>query len=507
MMRSIVVVAVSWVLVTSSVIAIVTAVIIREGSTTCRVAPTLAVTPPGKKKKKNDDDQDTSAGFFNTKRRVGRDVTVLSAAQYLIVQQRRSNNDGKKNNRPVRILDAMSASGIQGLRIAKEAPILAALRHQTTIIPSVQHQSFLLPEFEVVLNDMDPEAYNLIKANIASSSDKDNNDLSTLRASNRVAQSLLYDDEPYQFIVLDPFGSTTPHLDAALYNAPHGGRIELCATDVNVLYGSRPNMARRHYNTAVVSSTRRPPGYRERGIRLMLASVAQAAGRYDKGVRPLYCISTEHYCLVSVEILRRGVSDGGGGNVVDHTTQQVQPVTICSNCNAVATQTSSKDSSLPSSCCENPKDIDLVQGPLWVGPLFDAETVEEMAQLLDVLVEGNHLITGMSDGGSAECSSNSNDVDGNVFISRETAKLLQRLREEARVDHSTTGVKFTRRPDFASPQWTPKMDWVVKELTLAGFQASRTHLDPKAIRTNAAPDEFDRCVRDANQKTKHAKLS
>ena len=293
-----------------------------------------------------------------------------------------------------------------------------------------------------------------------------------IRATNRVAQSLLYDEDPFEVIILDPFGSAVPHLDAAFSNVPHGGRIELCATDVNVLYGSRPSIARRHYSSATILSDRRPPGYRERGIRLLLAAVAQAAGRHDKGIRPLYSVSKEHYCLVSVQVMRRG--DNG---IVNRTAQQVQPVQICSNCNYAQVATTSPT---PSPCCGSTKDFELSQGPLWVGPLFDVDVIESMVRI------------------ARDTNFRTPDGQELAVISKDTQAILEMIQQESILEDAL----FTRRPAIAAPEWTPKLDYVQDELERRGFRSSRTHFDPQALRCNASPSEFDACVQEAVRKNR-----
>ena len=52
----------------------------------------------------------------------------------------------------------------------------------------------------------------------------------------------------------------------------------MCATDVSVLYGTRPNLALRYYGA--VLAPQRPPCFRERGMRVLLAAAARSAGIY-----------------------------------------------------------------------------------------------------------------------------------------------------------------------------------------------------------------------------------
>lgn len=395
--------------------------VVSEGSvSSINVAAALAAKPG------------SEPGFYNSKRRVGRDFCVLSVAQWL----------STKDNRIVvpRLLDAHCASGIQGLRVAIESPLLAQALLGTPA-PA---------ELHVVLNDSDEEAVKVAASNAGN--------FPGVTVTQRVAQALLH-EESFDISVLDPFGCTTPFLDAALARAPHEGLLEICATDVGALYGSRPAVAKRHYH-ATLSSSPRPPCFRERGVRLLIAAVAQAAARYDKGVEPILGVSTEHYCVVSLRIIR-------GRKGADAALKQVQPIRICSSCGAYGI-----GDDVPQCGCKATSANDVgvgtdarEEGPLWSGPLYDNVVINQMVAM-----------------------SNLKEAEG--LISSATHKLLSILDNEATVDSI-----FHRRPGVAAGGKTPKLDNVLDELHRRGYLAARTHFDPKALKTNASTREFDNVVK------------
>ncbi|GFH44477.1 hypothetical protein CTEN210_00951 [Chaetoceros tenuissimus] len=396
----------------------------------------------------------SSSGFYNPKRRIGRDMVVLSTAHFLVNESRKHHEKSRKDGyckemRMARLLDATCATGIQGLRVYQESPILAK-----AFLSDIGETNVKIPDLNVILNDLDENALEIAKKNADSLNRENENQNTGVEMSQRVAQSLLH-EETFEISVLDPFGSVQPFLDAAFARAPSNGMIEICATDVGVLYGTRPNMAKRHYNAHL--SAKRPPCYRERGVRLMLAAIAQAAGRNDRGISPVYSISTEHFCLLSVKVLR-------GAKAADETANLIQPIKICQTCGA----SSSRDDA-PMCDCE--PDIQGVgkeaieEGPIWVGPLHDYEIIKDMNSLADL-------------------------HEASEFISRDTKKLLKTLEEEAQVKGM-----FHRRPDVAGKGNIPKLTNILERLCQHNFNSSRTHFCTKSIKTDATAKEFDAIVK------------
>lgn len=455
-----------------------------------QVSPTMA-TKPG-----------STPGFYNPKRRIGRDFVVLSVAHWLATEAKRraakeknsnpENNTGSNTSssrRPVRLLDATCATGIQGLRTIVESPILARAILSKQIIhdehgPNTmkddddsQHiirqrlKAIEPPELQLVLNDMDEDAVDITKQNVKSvlrepsishqeGIDFQHSNMTmmhnnmNINVTQRVAQAILH-EETFEVSVLDPFGTVQPFLDAALSRAPQGGLIEVCATDVGVLYGTRPSIAARHYHARL--SHKRPPCHRERGVRLLFAAIAQAAGRHDRGVEAVYGISTEHFCLVSMRVLR-------GAKAADSTARQLKYVKICRKCGAAGINLGER-----SACGCQPTDgagtSAEEEGPLWTGPLHDLDTVKQMAEIACL-----------------------DEAKG--FIGTETCTFLEMLREEAAITNM-----FHRRPGVAAGGRTPKLNEVTEELQRRGFETARTHFCAKSLKTEASVKEFDAAVK------------
>jgi tRNA G26 N,N-dimethylase Trm1 len=461
----------------------------------------------------------STAAFYNPKRRVGRDCSVLSVAQWLLQRTNKQQQQQQQRPVPVNVLDAHAASGITGLRVAIESPILAAAAYQhdedSLLLERNQENNSnttstrnnwnnlddndnedddndenfsklrsSVPPLHVVLNDVDPAAVqvavhntntHVAKAALPSTS--------IISVSNRNSQSLWHETS-FDISLVDPFGCTTACLDAALAQAPQGGLIDVCATDVTALYGGRPAIVSRHYNGAhLTTHPHRPPCFKERGVRLLLAAVAQAAGRHDRGIKPLYSLSTAHYVVVAIHVVRRGEAKTFGP---DAAMRHVQRVSICRSCGAAGGRSDDDDdiassataSTTPDCSCDeklNPGSGTSAspEGPLWLGPLHDPTHLQEMIRLAG-LPQARHWIT------------------------PETQRVLQTMYEESLVESPSSSRNYTlfhRRPSLAAPGQMPRLDHLIDELQQRGYKACRTQFDSQALKSNASPSAFDDAVR------------
>ena len=194
---------------------------------------------------------------------------------------------GPKNKKPLypaqslRILDALSATGLRALRYAKEIPLVTS----------------------IIANDLSSSATASIKLNVAhnallskitiSTSDALEHMYSTMsRAHGRMPQS-------YHVIDLDPYGTAAPFLDAAVQAITDGGLLCVTCTDAGVFasvgylektfsqYGGLPLKG---------------PHAHEAGLRLILYAIATTAARYGIAIEPLLSLSIDFYARVFVRV-------------------------------------------------------------------------------------------------------------------------------------------------------------------------------------------------------------
>jgi tRNA (guanine26-N2/guanine27-N2)-dimethyltransferase len=251
------------------------------------------------------------APFYNPAMILNRDLSLL-VAQWLINSWRGQ----------VRLLDGLAASGVRGIRMAKE----------------------LEGDFTVIINDCDEQARCLIEENVA------RNNVDDVVVVNKDLNQLL-SEERYQYIDIDPFGSPVYFVDAAVRSIVNNGVIACTATDTATLCGVYPRVCRRRYGAMPFHSFI----MKEIGLRILLDFIGREAVKYDKGIEPLVCHVTDHYFRVYVRI-RNGVR---------HANESVDEIR-CVDSNEVSL-----------SSTEN-----VAIGPLWMGRLHKKRMVQELRTLL-----------------------------------------------------------------------------------------------------------------------------
>lgn len=259
-----------------------------------------------------------SAGavFYNPEMELNRDISISAISAFLNMEDLEPAG--------TTYADVMSASGIRGIRVAKEAGVSCRL------------------------NDWAKSAFELLQHNIRL------NGLEALcTASNQNANALMH-REHFDIVDLDPFGSPAPYLDAA---ARCAGRL-LCitATDTAPLCGAHLNSGIRKY-AAVPLNTEY---HREMGARILLGAAVRALAMQDKGVKILLTHATRHYVRTYIQI-RKGVTHADGA------MQRMGFISHCFNCG----YRSWKVGLVPAcrtECPECGKSLRYA-GPLWLGSI------------------------------------------------------------------------------------------------------------------------------------------
>ena len=165
-------------------------------------------------------------------------------------------------------LDALAATGVRGIRFAKELGI------------------------ETTINDKDSRAVEIIKKNLELNNVE-------ARVTNRDANALMI-EEKYNYVDIDPFGTPVPFIDSAILS---GKIIGITATDTATLGGRNRRIVRR-YLADVCAPTE---FVHEIGIRVLLGYIGRMAVRFDLGIEPIISIWQGHFYRVYVRI-KKGVS-------------------------------------------------------------------------------------------------------------------------------------------------------------------------------------------------------
>ncbi|RME54232.1 methyltransferase domain-containing protein [Candidatus Woesearchaeota archaeon] len=186
--------------------------------------------------------------FYNKEMKLARDVTT-----YIINQLK-----------PSRILDSMCATGIRSIRIAKECNVK-----------------------EIVANDINPLAIKLTKKNAKLNK-------VSLSLSNKNLNILLYEEKPFDYIDIDPFGSPVIFIEPAISNIKNNGILAITATDLGPLYGRHPSTCRRRYNCIPLNNYFR----KELAARILIYRSQIIASSHDKSLIPVFVDAGQYYIRV-----------------------------------------------------------------------------------------------------------------------------------------------------------------------------------------------------------------
>ena len=205
--------------------------------------------------------------FYNVEGELNRDISV-SALQVF----------QKEFKNKITICDALSGTGIRGLRYAKEVVGIK----------------------KVILNDKNPLAVRLIRKNIKE------NKLGKKCLASKEDANLLLRKNIYITIDLDPFGSPNIYMDSAARSIYHKGFLAVTATDQAALTGTYPEAGLRKYGLKPVKTE----FYNELGIRILISFIILTLARYDRAFIPLLSFASKHYFRVFGKIEHAGKISG-----------------------------------------------------------------------------------------------------------------------------------------------------------------------------------------------------
>ena len=249
--------------------------------------------------------------FYNPAMELNRDMSIV-LCQWLI----------NHNNKPIEILDGLAASGIRGIRFANE----------------------LEGDFNVTINDWDPNAFDLIKKNV------EKLNLKNAKCSNLNLNTILT-QKKFHYIDIDPFGSPVYFIDSAIRSIKNQGIIAFTATDTATLCGTYPKVCFRRYGAAPFHSV----VMKEIALRILLGFICRTAGIYDKGIKPLLCYSTDHYFRAYVQVI----------NGTSKANESMKNYFIIKSKELIGAEKTDTD-----------------VGPMWMGKLQDKRVLKELRTIL-----------------------------------------------------------------------------------------------------------------------------
>jgi len=272
---------------------------------------------------------ETEGAFYNPRMALNREINVAMTRSLGISQY----------------LDALAASGIRGMRVAKEAGVK-----------------------EASLNDVSPDACRLMEKNLIRNSIP-----ATVTCGNA---NVLLHERHFQAVDLDPFGSPSSYLSAASRSALE--YLFVTATDTAPLCGAHLMSGIRKY----LATPLRTPYHREMGARILLGLAARELARLDKSMQPLLTHVTDHYVRVYLRV-------GKGAKEADRCLEKMGYVEHCFGCGSFTLLNEPGAAGL----CRHCSGKTGLAGPLWLGRVQDGPAINKALSTSNLSRRAKKILT------------------------------------------------------------------------------------------------------------------
>ena len=203
--------------------------------------------------------------FYNPVMKLNRDITILLLQHFP----------------QMHLCDPLAASGVRSIRLAKE------LKYKS-----------------VAINDINKKAVKSIKNNLKFNK-LDNN--KKLKVYNADTNLFLLNSQGFDYIDIDPFGTSNYYLDAAIKRISRNGILAVTNTDTAALTGTYPESCIRKYWAAPKLDYM----MHETGLRILIRKVQLVGMQYEKALFPLFSYFKDHYFRIFFRCLKgKKICDG-----------------------------------------------------------------------------------------------------------------------------------------------------------------------------------------------------
>jgi tRNA (guanine26-N2/guanine27-N2)-dimethyltransferase len=426
--------------------------------------------PPETKKKRKEGKQEQDEVFYNPAQVFNRDLSIVMLSVFAKVrreelEERRKKREARAQETGgtarvgaepgLKILEALAATGIRTIRYVKE------LGEGPEGVR------------KIVANDLDPAAVKHMRINLAHNSVTESKvevtcaDANVHMYTHRARGPGGMGDEAYDVIDLDPYGTCSPFLDAAVQSVADGGLLCITSTDMPVLGGNHPETCFARYGGAAPKASY----VHEMSLRLVLHAVATAGAKYGREVSPLACFSIDFYVRLFVRVfdsparVKRHASKTG----CVHQCVQCESFWV-QRYGEIAADEEKKDDSkkfrlaravVPGGDCDECGGRVRIGGPMHTGPLYDMDFVQKALEACE--------------------EENRSRLPG-VTSWKKVTGLLTAIAEEHpdlvlyfKLPQLCKGLKLTPVP-------LRQFRGTLKEL---GYRVSHFHREPEAVKTDA----------------------
>lgn len=327
--------------------------------------------------------------FYNPIMKLNRDITILLLRQLP----------------PMHLCDPLAASGIRSIRFDKE------LKYKS-----------------ISANDSSKKAVSAIKKNMRLNKVK-------FGIRNEDANLFLLNSKGFDYIDIDPFGSSNNYLDAAIKRISRNGILAVTNTDTAALTGTYPKSCVRKYWAVPKLDYM----MHETGLRILIRKVQLVGMQYEKALFPIFSYFKDHYFRVFFQCLK-------GKKICDGIAEKYGMLNDA--------------------------------GPLWLGSLWDNELVNRMYATL--LKNYNEKINTMN-----KSNKNNKSIKDIIMNNNrnELLKFLKIVKDESKIN----SIGFYDLHDIAEKKKLRTMGTkinIIKKIKNNGFKAAQTHFSGTGIRTN-----------------------
>lgn len=298
----------------------------------------------------------------------------------------------------------------------------------------------------VFINDLNPLAVEFSKENVRS------NGLSNVSVFREEANIFLRRCRgKFDVVDIDPFGTPSPFIESAATSLRSGGLLCVTATDTSALCGTYKEPCIRKYGAMPLKTEY----CHENGLRILAGFISRTFAKYKKFTTPVFSHSTEHYLRIYLVV-------GKGAKKTDDSLKNLGYIAHCDKC-LYRVIIPGIASPIPSKCPDCGGKL-RIGGPLWLGKLMDSEYVKGMLDLLPSFTIGTH---------------------------DKALKLLERCYEESSGPVTFYDIhKISKVLKISAPSIID----VLKLLQEEGYFASRTHIKPTGIKTNAPVRDIKKII-------------
>lgn len=299
---------------------------------------------------------------------------------------------------------------------------------------------------DVIITDLNPLAVEYARDNI------ERNGLTNVKVCKEDANILLRKCRgKFHVVDIDPFGTPAPFIESAATSLKSGGLLCVTATDTSALCGTYKEPCIRKYGAMPLKTEY----CHENGLRILAGFISRTFAKYKKFITPVFSHSTEHYIRIYLKV-------GRGAKAADNSLKNLGYITHCNKCLYRMTIPGIAPT-IPAKCPEC-GGVLRAAGPLWLGKMQDPEYVKSMLDILPLKSIGTY---------------------------NNALKLLERCYEESSGPVAFYDIhKICKVLKISAPS----LNSVLEELKKAGYFASRTHVKPTGIKTDAPLEEIKNII-------------